>query len=209
MRREGMTIMDAAREWVSEMNAIPYAVLDKLMQHCGYEEVNEITPASKYDKVYICDGEHDGEHGEIVETCYDGDEDLYRIELDSSDEDVVLSTDEFEVQREWGLPMWGTLWSFGDSIDDYWLEEKGGLQKMADCGFRIYEQEDYGYVFGIDGAGYDFYEDHWIPLYKARGLKWHDPNAEKEYQMKRKGYVKKHLGNKEYWFNGDEIVEEV
>ena len=44
---------------------------------------------------------------------------------------------------------------------------------MADCGFRIYEQEDYGYIFGIDGAGYDFYEAHWIPLYKARGLKWH------------------------------------
>lgn len=44
---------------------------------------------------------------------------------------------------------------------------------MADCGFRIYEQEDLGYVFGIDGAGYDFYSEHWIPLYKARGLHWH------------------------------------
>lgn len=24
------------------------------------------------------------------------------------------------------------------------------------------------------GAGYSFYTEHWIPLYKARGLKWHD-----------------------------------
>ena len=75
--------------------------------------------------------------------------------------------------------MWGTMWAFGDQIDNDWLNPiysdlvGDGLQLMADCGFRIYEQEDYGYVFGIDGAGYDFYEAHWIPLYKARGLKWH------------------------------------
>lgn len=26
---------------------------------------------------------------------------------------------------------------------------------------------------GIDGAGYDFYESHWIPLYKTLGYSWH------------------------------------
>ena len=71
------------------------------------------------------------------------------------------------------LPMWGTMWSFGDSADDYWLEEGDGLELMAECGFRIYEQEDFGYLFGIDGAGYSFMDEHWIPLYKARGLHWH------------------------------------
>ena len=30
----------------------------------------------------------------------------------------------------------------------------------------------------IDGAGYDFYESHWIPLYKARGLQWHETETE-------------------------------
>ena len=70
-------------------------------------------------------------------------------------------------------PMWGTMWSFGDSADDYWLEEGDGLELMAECGFRIYEQEDFGYLFGIDGAGYSFMDEHWIPLYKARGLHWH------------------------------------
>lgn len=81
--------------------------------------------------------------------------------------------DEYWESRDY-LPMWGTMWSFSEMLDNWWLEECGGLQKMADCGFRIYEQEDYGYIFGIDGAGYDFYEAHWIPLYEARGLKWHD-----------------------------------
>jgi hypothetical protein len=44
---------------------------------------------------------------------------------------------------------------------------------MADLGFRIYQTEDFGVVFGIDGAGYDFYEAHFEPLYKLRGLCWH------------------------------------
>lgn len=32
---------------------------------------------------------------------------------------------------------------------------------------------------GIDGAGYNFYEAHWLPLYNARGLQWHDTETEK------------------------------
>ena len=66
------------------------------------------------------------------------------------------------------------MWSFGDEVDDYWLEEKGGLRVMSQCGFRIYKSGEFGYFFGIDGAGYDFYEAHWTPLYEARGMKWHD-----------------------------------
>ena len=72
------------------------------------------------------------------------------------------------------MPMWGTMWSFSDSTDKYWLEELNGLQSMTELGFRVYESNDYGFFFGIDGAGFDFYEAYWIPLYKKRGLHWHD-----------------------------------
>ena len=71
------------------------------------------------------------------------------------------------------LPIWGTLFSFDHPGDNQWLENEDNLLTMANLGFRIFKQEDYGYIFGIDGAGYDFYEAHWIPLYKARGLRWH------------------------------------
>ena len=71
------------------------------------------------------------------------------------------------------LPMWRVMWSFGDPADKRWLKDENGLKLMAECGFRIYEQEDFGYLFGIDGAGYSFMDNHWIPLYKARGLHWH------------------------------------
>ena len=46
-------------------------------------------------------------------------------------------------------------------------------KKVSELGFRIFEIEE-GFLLGIDGAGYDFYEAHWIPLYKARGLQWHE-----------------------------------
>ena len=45
--------------------------------------------------------------------------------------------------------------------------------------------------------------------YKKRGLQWHDPKAEQEYQMRMNGCEKKKLGTKECWFKGDEFVEEV
>ena len=117
------TIREAATAWVNSFNAVPVAVVEKLMQ-LDLDDVREITPGRR-------------------------------------DEDADF------------LPMWGTMWSFGDSADDYWLEEGDGLELMAECGFRIYEQEDFGYLFGIDGAGYSFMDEHWIPLYKARGLQWH------------------------------------
>ena len=68
--------------------------------------------------------------------------------------------------------MWGTMWTFGDSLDDEWAREN--IEIIQKCGFRVYESDDFGIIFGIDGAGYNFYENHWIPLYKARGLKWHN-----------------------------------
>ena len=71
------------------------------------------------------------------------------------------------------LPIWGTMWAFDDPADNQWLDDKNNQKAMADCGFRIYKQEDLGYIFGIHGAGYDFFGAHWIPLYKARGLMWH------------------------------------
>lgn len=174
---KGTTIREACYEWVGSFNAIPYGICEKLLRN-NCDELYEVTPPAIGDQVCIWDGERNGDYGEIVETRFDGEDDLYRIQIDGADDDIVLAADEFEVQRDGVLPMWGTLWAFDDSADGYWLQELDGLQKMADCGFRIYEQEDYGYIFGIDGAGYDFYEAHWIPLYKARGLQWHDPETE-------------------------------
>lgn len=176
MRQKGLTVRAAAEMWVGGFNAIPQEVVKKLMR-LSPDEVSEITPPALYDRIYTLE---DGLYGEIVETFYNCESDLYRIRLDGDEGETLLTSSEFEVQNYDTLPMWGTMWTFGDPVDRWWLEEneEGSIQQMADCGFRIYEQEDLGMIFGIDGAGYDFYGQHWVPLYKARGLQWHDPDTE-------------------------------
>lgn len=163
-----MTILDATHKWVSEFNAIPQGVMVKLMRN-DETDVTEITPLGIGDCVDVWSDEYYGD-GEIV--GYNQDDDTYSVHTDD-DTYIEVSPESIQVQYDDVLPMWGTMWTFGDMLDDLWLEEDNGLQLMADCGFRIYQQEDFGYIFGIDGAGYDFYEAHWVPLYKARGLRWH------------------------------------
>lgn len=167
------TIEEAAREWVNGFNEIPVGLLRKL----DPDELYEITPPAKYDKVHIYNGFHSGMYGEIVEKDETADEDnVYIVQLDETNECVAVSADDFEVQYDSWLPLWSTMWTFGERIDEEWATGEyigPHLQEMADCGFRIYEQEDLGIVFGVDGAGYSFMTAHFIPLYKARGLHWH------------------------------------
>lgn len=184
MSKKGVTIREATRQWVEGMSHIPYGICEKLLELGGPEAIEEITPPSRNDRVYVHglpeDTETTARYGTIINCLADAD--VYLVEMDD-DVCIEVGSEDFEVQRDGYLPMWGTLWAFGDSIDNEWLRGEylgNGLQAMADCGFRIYEQEDYEYIFGIDGAGYDFYESHWIPLYRARGLHWHDPETEKE-----------------------------
>ncbi len=110
--------------------------------------------------------------------------DMIRIVNDYGEHPFREVTPGREDENDFGdLPAWSAMWSFSDSADDYWLESLGGKQIMADCGFQVYESEEFGYIFGIEGGGYNFYTDHWIPLYKARGLQWHDPDIDKKVKI--------------------------
>lgn len=171
MRRKNMTVRDAAEEWVNEFNAIQTDMIDELMQN-NPEDWCEITVPSVGDRVYVYD---ESASGEVVKCS----EDKYVVRLDPNGKEVAYGEDDFEIEYETRLPMWGTMWSFGDSADEWWVNESNGIKALSRCGFRIYKSDKYGIFFGIDGAGYSFYEEHWIPLYKERGLQWHDPETEK------------------------------
>lgn len=183
--KNGMTINIAAYSWVAEMNSYPWEMIETLMA-AKPEDWCEVTLPCEHNCVYIfgmpekdIDGndiEDDSDYGEIIEVKEDDDKVSYIIETDG-DTKIELTADEFEVERDGYLPMWGWLWSFSEPADNWWLEEEG-IRIMSECGFRIYEHEEWGYFFGIDGYGYNFYEEHWIPLYKARGLHWHDERTE-------------------------------
>lgn len=206
----GLTIKDATERWVHEMNAIPTGMIEKMME-ADIDDWREVTLPSIGDQVYVYDLPDETDtleySGELQ--SYDEETDLWCVKL--YDGTIVsVDVDNFEVEYDDTLPMWGTMWSFGDSADDWWLEEGNGIKIMSECGFRIYESDEFGYFFGIDGAGYDFYDAHWIPLYKARGLQWHDPVAEQEYQMLSKGYKKEKLGANTYWMDkNNNVIEEV
>lgn len=206
--KNGLTIRDAAERWVHEMNAIPQGMIEKLM-NIGDEDIHEVTEPAVGDSVYFYADLKGSGDGEITGVDNKDDGVVYTIELETF-ETVKAYRQEFEVVYDDALPMWGTMWSFGDSADDWWLEEGMGIEIMSECGFRIYESDEFGYFFGIDGAGYNFYDEHWIPLYKARGLQWHDPVAEQEYQMLSKGYKKEKLGANTYWMDkNNNVIEEV
>lgn len=168
------TIKDACREWVNGFDRVPRSVLEKLITFD--DSVHEITPVAIGDHVYCTDPDEKWREGEVIDRVDNG----FVVKFDDDSETKTVSENYVEVMREDTLPMWCTLWSFGEQIDEEWARGtfcESHLQEMADLGFRLYETEDFGLVFGIDGAGYDFYEAHWIPLYKARGLKWHKETA--------------------------------
>lgn len=164
-----MTIKEATELWVRrDMVPIPESVVEKLFAFSDGTDMGEVTPPAIGNRISFPIS------GEVAEMRATGNGDYeYLVKSDDGIAEwypgIELDVDHYDM-----FPMWGTLWNFAGNLDKEWLDCPENLLKMANCGFRIYESEDYGYIFGIDGAGYDFYESHWIPLYKARGLEWHD-----------------------------------
>ena len=185
------TIQQATERWVESFNAFPYRMLERVV-NSNISEWCELTPITYGCTVWSNEYQDSAEVVEITEN-EDG-EKVVKICLNDNGEEVETSIDDLCREKDADLPMWGTMWSFSDSADDWWIEQEENRQLMADCGFRIYEHEEFGYFFGIDGCGYDFYESHWIPLYKARGLHWHreNPDDGRNYMYEK---LKNHIGH--------------
>ncbi|MCY8119586.1 hypothetical protein MOC55_11920 [Bacillus spizizenii] len=143
-----LTLDQAVKKWVWEFNAIPLQLIEKA--YPNFVDEVEILTTNK-----VCG------HCESEDIVKNEDGELYCQHCNNDD----------DIFDKYDLPMWGTVWTFGDSLDSDWI--RNNLDVVADCGIWVYESEELGIFFGIDGAGYDFYEQHWKPLYKARGLKWH------------------------------------
>lgn len=89
--------------------------------------------------------------------------------MDSEDADDEEDIDTYGSTHE---PMWGT-WFIPDGLMAGWILDH--KEEVAKCGFTLIFDNYYDlFAIGIDGAGYSFMDEHWIPLYRARGLQWHD-----------------------------------
>lgn len=157
------TLDEQVDYWVNGFNSIPQEVVAKLWMY-EPDSMFEITPLALYDRVYVYT---EGAYGEIQSRKDDGD---IVVELEGEDRVVTVGTDECEIVDEYreALPMWGTMWTFSDSVDKYMIENDSGkmLQKMADNRLRIYKSDYFGYIFGVDGAGFSFRDEIFKPLYK-------------------------------------------
>jgi hypothetical protein len=132
---------ESVRKWVSEFNQVPQMLIKK-----AYPCLDEVEILVTEKECTECGG-------------------------NPTEENTCEQCDGNDFVERYGLPMWGTMWTFCDSSDERWAENN--LEKMRECGFFVYQSDELGLFFGIDGAGYDFFADHWGPLYDARGLRWH------------------------------------
>ena len=119
-------IEEATRDWVNGFNAVEQERIKECLS-VNIDNWFELTPLVKGD--YVVGWSSKGEvNGEIEEVNYE-------------EETAIVDGEEFdlnELEKEQDfLPMWGTMWTFGERIDEEWARRH--LVKMAELGFRIYE----------------------------------------------------------------------
>ena len=66
--------------------------------------------------------------------------------------------------EEMPYPMWSTLFEAKDQMLSDMLYEK--VNELADIGIYLMQVDETNVMLFINGAGYNFYDSHWIPLYR-------------------------------------------
>ena len=152
-------VLEACRSWVErDFSLIPTSLIEKAYfgeNRCG-EEIEVLAPSferfkEEYKKENCIEKEDEDDPCEWcrVESC-----------REAYDENTPK------------IPMWGYVFVPQNPLDAEWIKENA--EKVAELGFIVYETDEIGVFLGINGAGYDFFQHHWVPLYNARGLKWHE-----------------------------------
>lgn len=95
--------------------------------------------------------------------------------LENPEELELLSSEYPELDYPAG---WGTMFHPEFSLDEEWIREH--IEEVEQCGFLVYDSDETGILLGVDGAGYSFFDAHWTPLYKKRGLHWHQEETAAE-----------------------------
>jgi len=167
------SIKEATEEWINGFNYIPGPVIEKLA------EADETVSYFDSDSFRLIASPRIECLG--CNTTYEGDLLLDELrEAYDNGTGVPCEYCEYNKGDDWtmGRPEyafpcgWGTLFAPKDFCDINWILQNA--DEVAELGFFVFESEDYSVMLGIDAGGFDFYEAFWIPLYKHRGLKWHD-----------------------------------
>lgn len=83
-------------------------------------------------------------------------------------------------------------------IVDAWHESGSDDAALASYGWRdvgktgfVAREIDGHLVLGVNGAGYSFLDAHWLPLYLALGMKWHEQEEREEAEKAKPKRVKR------------------
>jgi len=149
-----MNEKEACELWVRrDFSMIPVSLIEKAYRDDYYDEIEILAPTLEdYREEYKKDND------DCVSDCDEC----------GWDDECLISYQENNPR----ISMWGWVFVPDDPCDQEWIREHASI--VAECGFIVYETDEIGVYLGVNGAGYDFYEAHWLPLYRARGLKWHD-----------------------------------
>ena len=142
--------LEACRMWLREFSMIPVALLEKAYPYGEGIEVLAPTIEQFREEYY-----KENCIGEVCEECYS------EHCSEQYNEEIPF------------IPMWGWVFAPNSSLDAEWIK-RNASKIYEECGIIVYETDEIGVFLGINGAGYDFYETHWLPLYRLRGLKWHE-----------------------------------
>lgn len=155
----------AMQRFKDKLNRVPREIFKMLYNN---EQINEVTQFSVGNRVYGIQGNF---YGIIVsdKVLDDNGNKLEGYFIVETDEDcLTVTSDELRHIFEESLPMW----AFKNNADNNWIKNDG-IEKMSKLGFRIYENESYSYIFGIENYEQESLSKYWESLYNIMGLTLH------------------------------------
>ena len=171
-------MVEQAKKWADQFTNVPQQLLTDLIEAKGTYWEDLCQPLYRVSCKML---DNDGECSFIqdiskkdIEGLYDNNkEEIFEDcgESNTNDEESFASCDP-SYEREDNIPMWGTLFQppYGDR--DWFRDMAQTIYE--ETGVLVYENEHYDILLGINSCGHCFYQSYWIPLYKLRGLKWHE-----------------------------------
>lgn len=167
-----LTPRDAAEQWITRFDHVPTSVIEKMSQadpymSCYNSDSLRLVAGPRIECTE-CDATYEG-----TRTL----EQLHDAQKQGQGEACLFcdanTGDDWVYGRPSTFPCgWGRLFAPREHLDREWVLEHA--QDIARLELFVFESEDYGCLLGIDGAGYDFYDAFWVPLYTMRGLQWHE-----------------------------------
>lgn len=169
--------LEAARRLVNGFSCIPYGWAKLIAQHIDDDECVALPMWGTLFKVEDgCDNRSIKKM--LVAIGVSTDDDISDIREFIEEKGIDVTLDDYLLGEPEDEDY--DLEKVVDAVNEEWRESYDEDCALADSGWEavgttglIAREFDGHLLLGVNGAGYDFFESHWIPLYKALGYSWH------------------------------------